>query len=234
MNIKMLKAALVGLVLSVSSFANAGLIAIINGSSLTSETDTTNSITTQLTTLHEATGNTVSVFDLLPVDLSLYNQVWDIRFSNASALTTSEQTDYLSYLQSGGGMFLMGENHNFSTRNNSIFSFIDSAGGGDLAFAGVSSTQTVNAPFNGPNAVTSVNFSSPGGADGKGTGDWITNSGTVGSGIGWGAGDLLNASAGALSVIFDVNFMQTSASLNQQNLTKNLIGFIEEEVRWPY
>jgi hypothetical protein len=221
---------LVAFVLLSTTQANAGPIAIINGLTTTSETGTTNSITTQLTTLHQNVGNSVTVFDLLPTDLSLYDQVWDIRFSNASALSIVEQTDYLSYLQSGGGMFLMGENSNFTTRNDSIFSLINSAGGGDLAFGNVSSTQTVNGQFTGPNAVTSITYLAPGGANGNGSGDWITNSGSTGTGIAWGVGDLTNATAGALTTIFDVNFMQTTADVNSQNLTKNLIGFISTQV----
>ncbi|MCI2283523.1 PEP-CTERM sorting domain-containing protein [Colwellia sp. MSW7] len=139
--------------------------------------------------------------------------------------------NYLTYLQSGGGMFIMGENSSFTARNNSIFSLINAAGGGSLAFSSnVTSTQTVNAPFTGPNAVTNVTYNAPGGANGHGTGSWITNSGNIGTGIAWGTGDLSNATAGALTTIFDVNFMQTTADLNSQNLTKNLIGFIDTQV----
>lgn len=208
----------------------AGPIAIINGLSMTSEVDTTTSITTQLSTLHQNVGNSVTIFDLIPADLSLYDQVWDIRFSNNYALDATQQMNYLTYLQSGGGMFIMGENSSFTARNNSIFSLINAAGGGSLAFSFVSSTQTVNAPFTGPNAVTSVTYNAPGGVNGHGTGSWITNSGNMGTGIAWGTGDLANATAGALTTIFDVNFMQTTADLDSQNLTKNLIGFIDTQV----
>ncbi|MCI2283524.1 hypothetical protein L3081_09135 [Colwellia sp. MSW7] len=43
-----------------------GPIAIINGLSNTSEVDTTTSITTQLNTLHQNVGNSVTIFDLIP------------------------------------------------------------------------------------------------------------------------------------------------------------------------
>ena len=48
-----------------------------------------------------------------------------------------------------------------------------------------------------------------------------------GTGVAWGVGDLSNAPDGALTTIFDVNFMQNQWDLpNSQNLTKNLIGFV--------
>ncbi|MBV7256174.1 PEP-CTERM sorting domain-containing protein [Pacificimonas sp. WHA3] len=212
--------------------AMAAPIAIINGASQTSESGTTASITTQLTTLHEAAGNTVTLFDMVPGDLSGFSQVWDIRFSSATAITGAQETQYLNYLANGGGMFVMGENSNFAARNSSVLSLIAAAGGGALGFTVPSSAQTVIAPFTGPAPVTSVSFSAPGGVNGVGSGDWITRNadGTAGTGVAWGVGDLSNALDGALTAIFDVNFMQTTASEPEQNLTRNLIGFIEDQV----
>lgn len=215
---------------ALASAADAGSILIINGASGTSEPGTTSSITTNLSNLHMAVGNTVTVADGLPVSLGAYDQVWDIRFSNAWAITASEQASYLSYLQGGGGMFVMGENSGFMSRNNSIFSLISAAGGGNLSFTSGSSTQDVYAPFDGPNAVSQVTYLAPGWVDGNGSGDWITESGGTGTGVAWGVGDLANATAGALTTIFDVNFMELNAAESSQNLTKNLIGFIEDEV----
>ncbi len=229
---KLLIAAVSALSLMTSA-AIAGPIAIINGASGTSEAGTTASITTQLTTLHQAVGNVVTVLDLVPADLSAFDQVWDIRFSNSWAITAGEQAQYLGYLQAGGGMFVMGENSGFASRNNSVLSLIDAAGGGSLAFADVSSTQTVAGPFTTPNAVSTITYSAPGGINGTGTGEWITTDGTFGTGVAWGVGDLTNAVAGALTTIFDVNFMQTTADANSQSLTANLIGFIENEVTPP-
>ena len=47
-------------------------VLIINGSSGTSEPSTTSSITTQLSTLHAAVGNIVTIADGRPADLSPY------------------------------------------------------------------------------------------------------------------------------------------------------------------
>lgn len=217
----------------VTSAAMAGPIAIINGALGTSETGTTDSITMQLTNLHTAAGNVVTLLDSTPADLSVFDQVWDIRFSNNLAITAAEEAQYLGYLQAGGGMFVMGENSGFTARNNSVLSLISAAGGGNLAFASSSSFQTVQAPFTGPNAVATINYNAPGGVNGTGSGDWITTDGATGTGVAWGVGDLTNALAGALTTIFDVNFMQTTADANSQALTANLIGFIENEVTPP-
>ena len=209
-------------------------VLIINGASTTSETGTTASITQQLQTLHTAVGNAVTVADTRPVDLTPYRQVWDIRFSNSSPISGDDQSAYLSFLQGGGGMFVMGENSGFTTRNNSVFSLIAAAGGGTVAFGSGSSSQTVCSPFNGPNPVGTVNYAAPGWFTSRGTGQWITASDcdapSGGSGIAFARGTLANATNGALTTILDVNFMQTTASPDNIALTRNLIGFVGEQV----
>jgi hypothetical protein len=221
------------LMVVVASAATAGPILIVNGAASTSEPSTTANITNNLTTLHIAAGNTVTVSSDIPVDLTGYSQVWDIRFDNAFALTGAQQSQYLGFLQGGGGMFLMGENDGFTSRNNSIFSFVSAAGGGSLGglIGGCDGVQAVNAPFTGPNPVSSVNYACSGVVASPGTGAWITSRvGAIGgSGVAWGSGDLANAPTGALTTIFDVNFMENQYGIDQQNLTKNLIQFIEDE-----
>ena len=215
----------------------AGPVLIINGASGTSETGTTTLITNNLKTLHEAAGNTVTIADDIPLDLSLYSQVWDIRFDNSFALTTSQQAEYLSFLQGGGGMFLMGENSSFMARNTSIFDFVSLLGGGSLGpdlIGGCDGTQTVNAPFTGAAPVTSINFNCSGVIASNGTGEWITERESGGgSGVAWGVGSLANATAGALTMVLDVNFMQGVGSEAEQNLTKNLIGYVGDQVDPP-
>ena len=220
--------------MSLSGAATAGSVLIVNGSSGTSEPGTTSSITTQLQTLHEAVGNVVTISSDIPVNFADFQQVWDIRFSNVFALTAAQQTAYVNYLAGGGGMFLMGENSGFAARNASVLSLINTAGGGSLTFTTPNSTQTVVGPFTGPNAVSSVTYAAPGGVTSNGTGQWITvDDNGFGTGVAWGVGSLANASAGALTVIFDVNFMQTTANFNSVQLTKNLIGFVGNEVDPP-
>jgi hypothetical protein len=218
--------------------ANAGSILIVNGSNGTSEPGTTSAITDNLTTLHQAVGNVVTVVSDIPVDLTGYSQVWDIRFSINFALTGTQDTEYLNFLQGGGGIFLMGENSSFMSRNSSIFDLISQAGGGVIGpdlVGGCDGVQNVIGPFQGPNPVTSVNFACSGVVANKGTGDWITEraDGSGGSGIAFAKGDLANAANGALTTIFDVNFMENLYGVDQQNLTKNLIGFVGDQVEPP-
>jgi hypothetical protein len=129
----------------------------------------------------------------------------------------------------------MGENSSFMPRNNTVLSLINAAGGGSLNFTTPSETQTVFAPFDGPNAVSTISYNAPGGVDGFGSGQWITSpeGSGVGTGVAWGVGSLSNASAGALTVIFDVNFMQFDADAASQALTANLIGFVGDQVDPP-
>lgn len=210
--------------------ANAGSILIVNGSSATSESGTTTSITTQISQLQIAAGNTVTVVDTTPVSLAGYQQVWDIRFSNASPITSTLQSEYLTYLQGGGGIFAMGENASFGTRNASVIALIAAAGGGSLTYVVPGDAQTVIAPFTGPNAVSTIQYSAAGGVTTAGTGQFITSNATGGSGVAFGVGTLANAQKGALTAIFDVNFLQTGANFESQQLTKNLIGFIGGQV----
>lgn len=233
-----IKALVAATTLALASFAHAGSILIVNGAVGTSEPDTTAQLTANLQTLHQAVGNTVTVVSDIPVSLSGYSQVWDVRFSNNFALTGAQQSQYMGFLQGGGGMFLMGENDFFMPRNTSIFDFVNQLGGGVLGpnlVGGCDGIQNVIGAFQGPNTVTSVNFPCSGVVGSKGTGSWITERAdhSGGSGVAWGLGNLANALAGALTVVFDVNFMQNQYGEDLQNLTKNLIGFIGDQVDPP-
>jgi hypothetical protein len=202
-------------------------VLIINGSSGTSEPGTTSLVTNNLVALFNAIGVNPTVVDGVPASLAGFSQVWDIRFSNNLALTGADQSEYLAFLQGGGAMFVMGENSSFTTRDASVLALISAAGGGVLSFVVPGSTENVDAPFTGPNAVSSVTYLAPGGFNGHGSGQFITDDGTgEGAGIAFGHGELTNAPLGALTTIFDVNFMQGNIDVNSQNLTKNLIGFV--------
>jgi hypothetical protein len=221
-----------------ASMGFAGAIAIINGSSTTSEPGTTSLITNNLVSLETAIGNTATVLDTIPVSLAGYAQVWDIRFSDSAPLSVVDRAEYAAFLAGGGNMFVMGENSSFMTRNNSVLSLIAEVGGGSLNFVNIVGlgygTQTVNSPFTGPNPVTSITYAAPGGFDGHGTGQFITQySPTIGSGIAFGPGTMSGASLGALTTIFDVNFMQGNMGTDSQNLTKNLVGFVNNPTGVP-
>ena len=145
-------------------------------------------------------------------------------------IITDLQGEYISFLQSGGGLFTMGEKASFATRNDSVIALIAAAGGGSLTYVVPGDAQTVNAPFTGPNAVSTIQYLAAGGTTNSGTGQFITSNANGGSGVAFGVGQLANAPKGALTAIFDVNFLQTSANCESQQLTKNLIGFIGGQV----
>lgn len=223
----------IGLMGAVGTGAQAGPILIVNGSSNTSEPTTTSNITNNVKSLHEAVGNTVTVSDGVPGDLSSFTEVWDLRFSNSLAVTSSEESQFLSFLQGGGGMFVMGENDSFTTRNNSVISLLETAGAGNFTFDVPNQPQTVHAPFNSPNPIADddISFAAPGGVTSAGSCSFMTQgSDGSGTGVACSVGDMTNAMDGALTTVFDVNFMENTQGTDQQNFTKNLIGFVGQQV----
>jgi hypothetical protein len=220
------------MVFGATSRAFAASILLINGASGTSEPDTTSEITSNFVTQAESLGHVVTVSDGVPALFDGFGQVWDFRFN--PALMASDITQYVEYLNSGGGMFVMGENAGFPGRNASVLSLIMSAGGGSLDFVTPCSTQTVKAPFTGPAPITanSIDYAAPGGANGSGSGSFISDCGDgTGTGLFWGVGTLSNANAGALAVIFDVNWAQNQYDVpDSTNLLRNILGGIQQEV----
>lgn len=208
--------------------AQASPILIVSGGSASSEPATTGAVTTNLRTLHEAVGNTVTVMDSRPVDLSGYGQVWDVRFNGDIDLAGAAA--YRGFVQGGGGLFLMGENASFMARNNAILGLIASLGGASLGFHDCgTNAQVVHAPFTGPVSVSNVTYQGAGCFGGHGSGEWITSTanGVLGTGVAFGAGSLGHAGAGSLIAMLDVNFMMNQAAFpDSQSLTKNLIAYL--------
>jgi hypothetical protein len=161
--------------------------------------------------------------------LATYQQIWDIRFTNTTPLSASDMTAYKTYLQGGGNLFLMGENVGFATRNNSITAFIVTLGGPSLTLMTPDNTETVLAPFTGPNALSTITFLAADGVQFNPSQplSFITQDpGQVGAALVWPPGRLSGAPAGALIVVFDVNFMQAGADAPSQAFTENLIAYL--------
>jgi hypothetical protein len=221
------------ILMGAATSASASSILLINGATGTSEPGTTAAITTNFTTIATALGHTVTVSDGVPGSFAGFNQVWDFRFSNNFALTAPQITQYVAYLAAGGGMFVMGENAGFATRNNSVLALIAAAGGGSLAFTTPCSTQTVRAPFTGPFPISngSISYAAPGGVTSPGTGAYMTDCGDgTGTGIFFGAGDLAGAPTGALAAIFDVNWAEGTFDVDDRNYLRNILGGIDDVV----
>jgi RHS repeat-associated protein len=196
--------------------------------------------TSFFTGILQAAGIATTVVSAVPTSLSGFNQVLDIRFDNQEALTAGDRSLYLNFLQTGGKLFLTGENRNFATRNDSLLSLVTEAGGGTLTFTEPSFVQQAVAPFNGPNLISDGNVTyggvATGGVTSAGTGKFVSvDTNGAGSAIKFAAGNLSNAANGELTVIFDSNFFTDAGDSNDnQNLVRNLVGFERTAKRFTY
>lgn len=189
-------------------------------------------VSSNLATQLGGTGLNTTTVTSLPGSLSPYQQIWDVRFGFAGTdpISGGEQTQYVNYLQSGGAMFVMGENSAFTNRNNSVVSLITAAGGGTPTFASGDNAQDVLPAAQTPNPITTIGYLAPGGITQAtiGTGQCLTrDSNNVCSAIAWGVGSLTNAPTGSLVAVFDINFMQTNpGGTNTAAFLANLIRFV--------
>jgi autotransporter-associated beta strand protein len=165
------------------------------------------------------------------------SQIWDVRPN--VVLSTADRSNYLTYLNDAGGLFLLGENSGFAARNNSLVDFIVEAGGGSITYGGqMVQSQYVTDIFNGSALITadaatgfyvpaSGTFSDPG------TGTFITTTGPngtgEGTGVAFGAGSLANATNGRLLTYLDVNTFQAEyyeETPALRALIDRMIGFV--------
>jgi hypothetical protein len=191
-------------------------------------------VVSNLQTKLAAASYTVSTNVGVPAgSLASYAQVWDVRYSNSTPLSATDITAYVAYLAGGGSLFVMGENTGFMPRNNTIVSLIGAAGGGSVTVTNpVSNTQTVQAPFTGPNQITTVTYlASASALPAYGTGAAITKDAEDrASAVVWSPGRLSAAPAGSLIVVFDVNFMQTDAFESSQAFLANLVAYLADPI----
>ena len=175
------------------------------------------------------TVTTNSASGLPSVPVTGYRQVWDVRFNTTTPLDAPTIAAYVAYMAAGGSLFVMGENTGFAVRNNSIVSLIQAAGGGIISVTTPADTETVQTPFTGPNALTTITFLAAAGTGVPGTGAFITRDGgnpSLGAALVFSPTRMSNAPAGTLIVVFDVNFLQASADANSQTFTNNLIAYL--------
>jgi hypothetical protein len=206
----------------VSSGANA---LIVTEATSVVDTDNTN-LSNKLTTA----GFTVTSNAGVPGgSLATYQQIWDTRF-NQIVLSASDITAYTTYLAGGGNLFLLGENTGFATRNNSIISFIAAVGGGTITVTSPSNTVTVLTPF-AAGITNPFTFQAAAGTHSVGSyGAIAVDAASIAPAIVYGPGALTAAPAGSLIIVFDVNFLGTSADANSQQLIRNLIAYLAAPV----
>ncbi len=190
------------------------------------EADAMGNLTAKLTAAGYTVTNNVGVPG---GSLATYGQIWDIRFNNTTPLTPADITAYTTYLAGGGALFVMGENTGFATRNVTIASFISALGGGSVFVTNpANNTQTVHAPFTGPNAITTITFLAAAAIQTPpGTGTFVTvDSSGLAAAVVFPPHSLASAPTGTLIAVFDVNFLQAGADANSQAFASNLIAFL--------
>jgi hypothetical protein len=192
-----------------------------------------------------AAGNTVTDIDITstfnthaPGDISNFEQVWDLGANKP--LNATQEADYLTYLQGGGTLFLMGENVGFgATRNAELVTFIGTTlGAGSLTIGSPGADpETVDSDYQLAVSNNTVNFPLSGASTSIGTGECITSECSA---VAWGVGTLANASLGTVITVLDVNFLQTSFLANNsqatsidgsgtQDFTDNLIAYLTQQ-----
>ena len=163
----------------------------------------------------EADGYTVTLSTTGTVDENLinsYDVVWDMKYNNS--IGSNGKTRYQSFIQAGGVLVLVGENHvNHSNNNNTIAAFINNFAGGSVTIAGTTGGGSCGNDCNITQTntdVTDSNYTSVGvypyGAYMTGDGTWVAKS-TSGK-ILWmrWSGDQLNSGyTGAVYITFDIN-----------------------------
>ena len=224
------------LLASVSANAVAAQEAIIISDGGSDATSAANGLKARL----EVAGYNVNIqttLDTLNADPTAIAQVWDVRITKA--LTAGEKTDYLSYLNNAGGLFLLGEHSGFAIRNDSLLDFILSAGGGAVTMTpSIVQTQYVTESFNGsglivPAVALPITVPAAGTFSAAGNGTFITttepNGTGNGTGVAFGAGSLTNAPTGRLLSYLDVNTFQAAhynSNLALRAIVDRMIGFV--------
>lgn len=177
-----------------------------------------------ITATEVSLGNTVDVitsYSSLPADLSQYDHIWDVNVNYPTntgqtlLVPTGTAAKYITYLQQGGGIFMLGENSSFLVRNNDLVSFITNLGGGSIQISAdaINNTLNMESEFLIANNRNTVTFAAIGRFSSIGTGNTITRNpidSSTGHAVIWKTGSLSSAPKGALVVVLDFNFLSTN------------------------
>jgi hypothetical protein len=183
------------------------------------------SMVANITATEVSLGNTVTVitsYSSIPANLSQYDHIWDINVQEGGAavqtllVPTGAATKYTTYLQQGGGLFILGENaQNYTPRNNDLASFITNLGGGNIQSSNQSINNSLNieSEFLIANNRNTVTFAAIGRFSSIGTGTPITKNpidSLTGHAVVWKTGSLSLAPKGAIVVVLDFNFLSSN------------------------
>ena len=177
-------------------------------------------IVTNITASELSLGNTTTVltYSALPADLSEYDHIWDIGLSDGTQ-PLLPAAKFTTYLQQGGGLFILGEHAGFNTRNGDLASFITGLGGGNIQTSNdyCNSNLIVESEFLIANNRSTWQPPTSGRFSSIGTGTPITRdlnvnptfgtTGTTGHAVVWKTGSLSLAPKGAIVVVLEINFL---------------------------
>lgn len=162
----------------------------------------------------------VSSYSVLNItDLANYSQLWDLGYASPYTTNPSNPTTRLrQYIQSGGALFILGENSAFQPRDNEIGQFIETLGGGSGITEGTidfnySRTLTIKNEFLIENNNNQVAFARPGVFTNFGFGTPMTTQAFPITGelhypaVMWKTGSLTVAPIGTVMSILDLNFI---------------------------
>lgn len=163
------------------------------------------------------------------LNLSEYSQIWDIGYASPYETNPNNPTSKLnSYLQSGGAMFILGENSGFGVRDDAIDIFLTNLGGGNITRSSTDYNYvvytTLLSEFRLANSSSSLAFSRPGAFIAIGNGTAMTvpfGAEQAYVSVMWKTGSLTGAPTGSVISVLDINFL-VGSNLNN-NFIDNLI-----------
>lgn len=176
-------------------------------------------------------GHTVTTGGTL-ADYSAYSQVWDLRYD--ANLGAADVAAMGSYLAGGGRMYMTGEHTGFNaSRNNSLVSWVNGVGGGNMTLADVNDfgLQTFTAAGSAvgldsaPNALAGLNTGAANTvvAASIDQGFLVTEeNASRGSVLGWDFGDISGAAGSRMLLGFDIELFQ-----NGVNWTENMVAYLD-------
>lgn len=169
------------------------------------------SITAQETSLG-FTATTIATYSaflaLTDEQVAQYAHIWDVGYD--TLIPAEVEDKYQTYLESGGAIFLLGENGYFVERDGEITNFITNMGGGTVTASpqttGVISA-TIDPEFLVTNDTATVTFDNVGRFGSYGSGTPMASSGNGVHAAVWKTGSLTNTPEAAIAVVLDINFL---------------------------
>jgi len=176
----------------------------------------------------EDAGHTVTSVNVssssFPSNTTSYEQIYDIRYSNTHALTTTQKNAYEALLERGGTLFLNTENphSNHQTRNTGIATFITSLGAGTVTYSSSyagNGTQwnTTHSYVDGMSGT--LTMPAAGTFSALGNGDWLVRDadGDVVAAVWYGEDLDGDYSDGIIFVFTDINYASHSSYYTNNN-----------------